>query len=70
MSLIILIITHLNILCFSSILIFADFTFIIIDVGVLIVSFQTSEVTEFEDSQLTVSLEIEIEISIKYDRFK
>ena len=38
--------------------------------GIVIVSFQTFEVTVYKDSQLTVSLEIEIEISIKYDRFK
>jgi hypothetical protein len=49
-------------------LIFADFTVIIIDVGVLIVSFQTFEMTVYEDSGLTFSLEIEI--SIKYDTFK
>ena len=68
MSLIILIITHLSIFFFAPYLIFADFMFINIDVGVLIVSFRTYEVRVYEDSQLTVSLEIEI--SIKYDRFK
>jgi len=43
-----------------------NFTFIAIDVAVLIVCFQTFEMREYEDSQLTASLEI----SIKYDRFK
>ena len=50
-------------------MIFADFTFMTIDVWVLIVSGQTFEVTEYEDPQLTVSLEIKIQTFIKYERF-
>jgi hypothetical protein len=58
-SLIIVMITHLISLCFSSILLdFADFTFIILDVEELIFSGETVEVTVCENAQLIFPLSL------------
>jgi hypothetical protein len=73
-SLIILMITHLNSLCFSShTLDSADFTSITIDIGELIFSGETVEVTVCENTQLIFPLSLEIkkiELSIKCDVLK
>jgi hypothetical protein len=71
-SFIILIITHLSILCFFPLyLICADVTSIYTDFGVLILSDQTIEVTVYECTINfpIASLEIKIELSIRYDKF-